>query len=324
MKRINVATALNSKYMRYTYVMLTSLFENQPNDIDIHVYLLHSDLTENDRHMLGEVVSSYGGSLHWLSVDRELFSSQCPTTDTWPLEAYYRLMLTDILPEDVERLLYLDVDIIVNKSLEELFFTDLGGKIVGACMDCNKQPFGDYRDVIFKEQIIQGFTYFCSGVLLLDIKSMRKRYHFADYMKLAEEMNFKMIAPDQDLLNYMHWKEVQILDGNKYNLFAKVAYNHDIHYAEVIQAVTIIHFIGQKPWHGKFIHYDIEKLWWDYAKTTPFYVEFMEEFIQSAVDSSLIYDTMLQLSTEKKQLKEELDKSLTLCQKLLQIVQEQQ
>ena len=49
-KRINIATALNSKYMRYVYVMLTSLFDSQPQDIeDIHVYLLHSDLTDSDQ-----------------------------------------------------------------------------------------------------------------------------------------------------------------------------------------------------------------------------------------------------------------------------------
>lgn len=45
--RINVATALNSHYMRYTYVMLTSLFINQ-SDADIHVFLLHSDLSDED------------------------------------------------------------------------------------------------------------------------------------------------------------------------------------------------------------------------------------------------------------------------------------
>ena len=35
--------------MRYTYVMLTSLFENQPKDLDIHIYLLQSDLTDEDK-----------------------------------------------------------------------------------------------------------------------------------------------------------------------------------------------------------------------------------------------------------------------------------
>ena len=56
--RINIATALNSKYMRYAYVMLTSLFTNQP-DADIHVYLLHSDLSPQDIAYLQELADEY-------------------------------------------------------------------------------------------------------------------------------------------------------------------------------------------------------------------------------------------------------------------------
>lgn len=225
-------------------------------------------------------------------------------------------MLPDILPDEVDKLLYLDVDIIVNKSVEELFLLDFGQNVICACKDGQEAPFRDNRDLIFREQISLGFTYFCSGVLLMDMKALRKKYCFQDYINLAEKLNFQMVAPDQDILNYMHWKETKIIDANRYNLFAKAAYNHDIHYDEVKQAVTIIHFAGQKPWAGEYVHYDIEQLWWDYARLTPFYEEFLEEFVESSVNSPLIYDAMTRLSAEKKQLKEELEKSVSLCRKL--------
>ena len=76
--RINIATALNSKYMRYAYVMLTSLFTNQP-DADIHVYLLHSDLSPQDIAYLQELADEYH-HINFLPVKKEDFSASLPTT----------------------------------------------------------------------------------------------------------------------------------------------------------------------------------------------------------------------------------------------------
>lgn len=314
-RRINITLSLNSKYMRYAYVMLTSLFENQPDSLDIHVYLLHSDLTEEDRSHLGNLVKSYGGKVYWCPVDAEVFSANLPVSANWSLETYYRLLLVDILPEDVERIIYLDVDIIINHSLEDLFFTDLDGKLLGACEDINKPPFGDNRDAIFSEQIQNGFTYFCAGVMLLNIKDLRGKYCFRDYMALAEKMDFKMAALDQDLLNYMHWKEVKLLDGTKYSMFARSVYYFDnIHYDDAKKLGSIVHFIGRKPWEGQYIHYDIEQLWWDYAKLTPFYYELMEEYIYNAVHDPVLLE-------EERRIHEELDNMRALCRRILAVAE---
>lgn len=322
-KRMNISTSLNSRYMRYTYVMLTSLFENQPKDLDIHIYLLQSDLTDEDKIHLQNVVESYGGTLHVIQMDRSLFPKNCPVSDSWSLEIYYRLALLDVLPEDVDRLLYLDVDIIVNKSLCEMYFVDFEGNMLCACGDAWKGDIPDVRMEIFREHLEKGFTYFNSGVMLLNISAMRGKYNLDKYLNVAEKLEYRMLAPDQDILNYAHWEEVRILDKNKYNLFGRLAYNHDIHYEEVKEQVSIVHFPGYKPWSGVNLHFDIEQLWWDYARKTPFYVEFMEEFLHETINDPFIFNTMETISEEKRVLTEELNKSVALCRKLLQMVQGQ-
>ena len=65
-RRVNIATSLNSKYMRYAYVMLISFFVNQPESVDVHVYLLYSYLTEEDKEELEGLVKSFSGFLHWV------------------------------------------------------------------------------------------------------------------------------------------------------------------------------------------------------------------------------------------------------------------
>lgn len=327
-RRMNIATAFNSKYARYAYVMLTSLLENQLPETEVNVYILYSEVTEENRNCIEQLTESYGGSVHWIFVSNEVFPDNCPTSIFWTLEAYYRLLLSDLLPEDVDRILYLDVDIIVNQSLEEIYNTDFECKLLCACkdiypLDSDKGSFfGDKRDILFREQLKQDFTYFNSGVILFDMNRMRKEYCLKQYLELGDKLKFDVIAPDQDLLNYMHWQDVKLIDGNQYDLFAKVAYNHGIHYEEVKKEVTIIHFAGQKPWIGYYVHFDIEQLWWDYAKMSPFYNELLEEFMQQSLHNPLIYDTLLQCSLEKQQLQEELDKSVKLCQRLVKMIEE--
>lgn len=318
--RINIATALNSRYMRYTYVMLTSLFRNQP-DADIHVYLLHSDLTESDQTYLLSLAKEYHQNIYFLCVDKSLFSHKLPTTSSWSLETYYRLLLLDLLPSDVERLMYLDVDMIINKPISELYFTDFENAYFCACRDMTISfPFPDIRNEIFKEHISNGFTYFNAGMMIWNIKELRSKYSFTDYMCLAQKLNFQMFAPDQDLLNFMHWNQVKFVDEYQYNLFSKMAYNHGIRYKDVVAETTIIHFAGMKPWEGEYVHYDIEQLWWDYAKLTPFYHELMEEFMHNVINNPIVPDTLSSLAEEKKSLSQALAQSNAMCQKLLQLL----
>lgn len=319
--RMNVATALNSKYMRYTYVMLTSLFFNHPLE-DIQVYLLHNDLTPSDCEHLTALGTAYGNTIHFLKIDRNIFPDDLPTTAAWSLETYFRLMLPDILPAEVDRLLYLDVDMIIDKSLTALYHTDFGGANFCACKDMTVDfPTGDSRDQIFQEHIANGFTYFNAGMMLWNVKNLRGEYSFKRYMELAKELDYRMLAPDQDLLNYMHVNQIQFVDEYKYDLFSRMAYNAGIHYPDVKQETAIIHYAGMKPWEGAYIHYDIEQLWWEYAKMTPFYHELLEEFVTECIRSPLIYDTMNTLSKEKQALSAELSKNTALCKRLLAMLE---
>lgn len=322
--RINIATALNSKYMRYAYVMLTSLFLNQP-DAEIHVYLLHSGLDSEEQNVLNELALTYHNQIHFLLVDKNTFPADLPTTEMWPLEAYYRLTLLDIIPCDVDRLLYIDVDMIINKPIKELYHTDFESFYFCVCRDMGVvYPFPDIRNELFRKHLSQeNFSYFNSGLMLWNIRELRGKYCFKDYLSLAQKLNYQILAPDQDLLNYMHWNQVKFIDEFQYNLFSRLAYNNGIHYEDVKQETTIVHFPGMKPWEGEYIHYDIEQLWWDYAKMTPFYTEFLEEFVHDCLSKPTIYNTTRNLSNENKNLREELKKSGELCQKLLQLLENQ-
>jgi lipopolysaccharide biosynthesis glycosyltransferase len=282
---MNIITALNRKYIPYTVTMLVSLGINENEHVD--AYLLNSELTNKDMEEIRNALSEYDVEAHSLSVDRKKFSDRLPYNSQWSIETYYRLMMLELLPQTIDRILYLDGDMVINKSLSDLYHAEFEGAEIIACDDKSglntPDSYGPKHNEMFREAYAQGYRYFNAGVMLLNIEEMRKKYSFQTYLDAIDAWDYKMEAPDQDILNWVHWKKVAYVDCMVYDLFARVAHNAQITYEEVKEGTAIIHFAGAKPWDNGNFHFDIERLWWDYAKRTPFYDRLLVEFKDSAL-----------------------------------------
>lgn len=284
---MNIVIAINKAYIPYVSVMLTSLFCQHSCPIDI--YVLHHELTSEDEAVLCRLSETYEAAFHFLYIpDSLLPPAEVKSATPWGIETYFRLAILDLLPADAHRAVYLDADMIVNKPLDALYSCDLQGKKIAACYELScHAPFGDYRDALFCELIPDGFTYFNAGMMLLDLDALRPQYGFDRYMAAAAELNYQIQFPDQDLLNYCHHGEVLHLDFRQYNLFARRAYtDFGMRYEDVKENVSVIHYTNEKPWRGNCLHCDIELLWWDYAKKTPFYHDLLV-----AAARELMFDT---------------------------------
>jgi lipopolysaccharide biosynthesis glycosyltransferase len=282
---MNVITALNKRYIPYTAVMLSSLGMNENEHVD--AYLLNSELSDVDIDLIAQALKNYDMTIHSVEVEAEKFSNRLPHNSQWSMETYYRLMMLELLPKELDRALYLDGDMIINKSLKELYYMDFDDKEIIACDDKSGLNFPDNygmkQQEMFKEAFSQGYRYFNAGVMLLNIRLLREKNSFQTYLDAIEEWKYEMEAPDQDILNWVHWKNVGYADYQRYDMFARVAHNAEITYEEIKQGVAIIHYAGEKPWENCNFHFDIEKLWWDYAKETPFYENLLNDFVDSSL-----------------------------------------
>lgn len=309
---IHIAIAVNSRYVRYAYVMLTSLFMNNGCD-RITVYVLQSDLTADDRACLGDLAARFGQTAVFVDVRPERYLAQLPTTQNWTKEIYYRLLVGALLPETVERLLYLDVDMIVHRPIGALYETDLQGMTLAAADDTMIQGnFSEEQKALFAG-LGGEIRYFNSGMILYDLRRLREECSFADYLNVAEKAGFRLTNPDQDLLNYVHCGRVLFVDNSRYNVFSQNIVPTD----EALEQLVIVHYAGRKPWKCNDARYEMERLWWLYAKETPFYAEMMEEvFWDSFSDTS--YRKIRALMEENRELKQSLEKAMALCMKLYQ------
>lgn len=311
---IHIAIAFNHSYTGYAYTLLTSLFLHHTKE-ELTVFILHQDLQEEDIQLLEELAANWKQQLIFMHVSLAHYEQILPTTESWSIEMYYRLLLGDILPNQVERVLYLDVDMIVNGNLSDLYFMDLQGMDLAAADDAMIQGnFSEWQNHLFGQNEIR---YFNSGLLLLDLAKLRTTHSFLGYMEIAKNAQYELTNPDQDILNFAHAGRVFYLDNTKYNVFSQSAAMANISYEQVKKEAVVIHFAGRKPWNCNGIHYAIERIWWDYAKETPFYYLFMENvFLQDLEAEQASYEQKMALLQENAELKKNLSEAMELCQKL--------
>lgn len=316
---INIASALDDNYVRYTYIMMMSAISNKRPEDEMVFYILYENLLKDNLDLLMSLGSGEEVKVIPIKVDFSSYGEGLYTDDRWTMAIYYRLMLSDILPEGVDRLLYLDGDIIVNKPLNDLFEMDFEGKLLIGSEDFLLRSDKNLSEVQIAA-LEEDMPYICSGVILFDMKNYRTKYSLMDYLVPLKELPINFKLPDQDLINLVHGDEIKLVDKYKYHLFPKQAFNEGYTYKKIKEEVSIIHFASQKPWNGQFVHCETEQIWWDYANKAPFFDELAKEYIGQAVNNSYVYDTISKLMSDNKKLREEIALHKELNDKLLSIL----
>ena len=124
---MDLLLTLDQNYLPPCKVMLCSFFASNPNETDVTVYLLHSAIPAGKLEELADFCSDFGAELKPVAVDTALFEN-APTSRRYPKEMYYRLLSPLILPQETDRVLYLDPDMLIINPLRPLWETDLNGK----------------------------------------------------------------------------------------------------------------------------------------------------------------------------------------------------
>ena len=265
-KEMNIVMSFNHGYVRYAQVMLQSLYENN-GLVNICVHVLQCDLSAEDKELLRGQAKEFEQSITFYDFDRSLLPEEIRTTEEWSVETYFRLFMTDILPVDVKRLLYLDVDVIVNKPIYDFYYMDMQGYEIVGCRDFSlilQEGFHDKRKELFSAvSEDERFVYINAGVMLVNLEQIRKRLCAKDYVRTLQEQKEKLFALDQDIINLMHWQNIGLVDEYRYDFFN--ACFKGLKAEEVKQHVSIIHYAGPKPWMPIDTSIHAHRIWWEYA-----------------------------------------------------------
>ncbi len=212
---MNIMIVTNIAYLEMTKKMLTSLFQYHPNE-KIEIYLPYEDLPVASLESLRVFIEENGGSFTPLYVG-DSFKKEIISRNGIAIETYYRILGLALLPEKMERILYLDVDMIIKGNLKELYETDLTGYALAACEDIYGVINGFHEANKKRLGIPKEASYFNAGVLLFHLTDLRSFGEPERMLSLIREHFERYEYNDQDVLNEVYYEKVKYLGWDLYN-----------------------------------------------------------------------------------------------------------
>ena len=264
MFQYNILVTLDRNYLPILRTMLYSLSQSDNEGI-FTVYMAHNSLTEEDFAGLRAVLPRT--ELVDVRLAEEMFAD-APISDRYPKEMYYRLFAAQYLPKELDRILYLDPDIVVINSLRSLYGIDFGDKLFAAASHIESHTFKNFNRR--RLRLSQQARYINSGVMMMNLSLLRTQQKPEEIYRFIEEHKNSLLLPDQDVLNALYADRTIFSDPLIYNLGDKYLRLKNLHLPKgeklglewVRQHTAIIHYYGRnKPWkegyHGKLgVFYD--------------------------------------------------------------------
>jgi lipopolysaccharide biosynthesis glycosyltransferase len=254
LSEMNILVTLDANYLKPLKTMLKSLFLNNPNEI-FNIFLLHSRLRDEEVEGVKAYAKAHGSRVNNLKISDESFN-EAPVLFHYTREMYFRLLAYKLLPEDLDRILYLDPDILVINPIRKLYDSDFDDYFYAAA----------YHDIVSIKEInkvrlypYKIDAYYNSGVLLMNLELLRKEADEREIYRFIEENRQKLVMPDQDILNAIYAKKIKDLDEKLYNYDTRYynyyifASNGKYDMGEIINKTVILHFCGKKkPWQKRY------------------------------------------------------------------------
>jgi len=242
---IHIALTFDQNYLTPFFVVLTSVFSNNPASC-IHVHAIATGLSIAEKDRIRAFVQQHQNEITFYEVSSEqLAGFAVPQNSHLSVATYYRLFLPYLITEEVDKLLYLDTDIVVIGSLSELYNTNLEALLFAAVPEVsatkNRPDLGIYEENI----------YFNAGVMLMNIAEWKKRRISEKAIQCIQNYPEKLIYHDQDALNIVAENHYYKLDG-KYNVlpFDIPEYLPTRKYKDFLKDKVIMHYTLKeyKPW----------------------------------------------------------------------------
>ena len=319
-KAVPIVLATNDKYAPYAGALVQSILEQASPERFYDILVLSHDISEQNRQFLQTILEEYAKSLagkdeseSTLPEGRADFTTNrnergekkhvslriadpnsflegydLQTRAHFSVETYYRLVLPQFL-KDYQKVLYLDVDMIVKEDVAKLYDTELGTHLVGAVADVDTAGLYNGFDPGKKKYMDENlgledpYQYFQAGTLLMNLEEFRKSFSLEQVLQVATSKRWELL--DQDILNVLCKGRVYYLDM-KWNLlydYGKVRVEQIFRLAPYLmyqaylaarRCPSIIHYAGpEKPW----LYPECDFAWefWRVARKLPYYEQLL-------------------------------------------------
>ncbi len=255
---MNIVFSSDDNYAPYLGVVILSVLTKN-RDTKINFFILDLGISIESKKYITTIVQKYSCNIEFIPVSTQDFLKLPQTIHYISIATYARFLIGDYLP-NLDKVLYLDIDIIVNSNLKELYHTDLKDNYIGACFD----PFIENGMPEYKKYI--GLDnknyYFNAGVLLINLKKWRE-INLLEEAILWYQTHKEIKYQDQCILNGLFKGKVHYLNTrynftrNSRNRIKQSLKDNSLILSNVEKTkmpIAIYHYVGGvKAWHSKSV-----------------------------------------------------------------------
>lgn len=247
---INIVIPANIDYYEAAIIMLRSLLFNN-RDSEIAVYLFHAELDEKRIAGLRRLIERNNGVLHVIKVNDDVMKNV--PVGSLSKETYYRLLAPELLPEELDRVLYLDLDMIITGDISTIYHADFQDNLFMAVPDTSLGIDETKKKLRLKNDAV----YINAGVLLMNLELLRKEFDLQKALDYAIKHAERVLNCDQDVINVLYGDRIGYLEW-KYNYEARFHSVSEIvlypfRMKQLLAKIKIIHYMGsKKPWRAGF------------------------------------------------------------------------
>lgn len=264
-QEIPIFFSSDDNYVPYLAVAIHSLEKHSSVENTYRIIILTSTMNDENRKELKKLETSNvkinfeDVSKSLAKIDKEL---SLRLRDYYSTAIFYRLFIPNLFPY-YEKAIYLDADMVILDDVANLYNMDMGDNMLMATTDMvvnESESFCKYSKVALG---LEPEKYINSGMLVMNLREMRKEKIEQKFIYLLLKYNMEVIAPDQDYLNLLCKDRIKYIDESwdKMPDFGKEYDEKDLH---------IIHYnMMRKPWHYKEVPYS--NVFWKYAEQTNYY-----------------------------------------------------
>ena len=240
---IHLLCAADARYGGYAGIMLASVLRANPGEVfDIH--LLSDGTRARDRRKLAALVQNAGSRLTIYDVAPRMAGYADGVGNHLSRAAYARLLIADLLPAGLARILYLDCDIICTGALRPLWQMAEAMPLMGMVPDRTGERWKARLGLPAEA------PYFNSGVLLINLAAWRERAIAGKIIGWMAANPDKLALADQDAINACLWAEITPL-SDRWNL--QIGRDSGPLPAARLNEAVLLHYTSaHKPWRFRF------------------------------------------------------------------------
>ena len=243
---IAIIVACDNHYVILLAALLKSVDHHHKSGETIEVFIVDDGITSGNRKKLASSLVSDKMHLNWIPMDEAIPDDMHIPFDrtSYPKNIHTRIFIPHFIPERFEKIIYLDVDMIMMRDVSELWNVELGDHMLAAVMDPRLKVFSNswggilnYKELGFDPET----KYFNTGILIINIMKWREENSAVTVVKCISDNEKFANYPDQYGLNIVMANRWLELDP-RWNAFA----------SDECADPFNIHFIGRKPMYKTY------------------------------------------------------------------------